>query len=204
MRSIYSFQSSKSVLIDTPLSFKLSVQYAVSMSYLPHISDSERSYTMSPLQYIRGDLFSAVSSSKTTILAHACNPFGLWGGGIANQFRLRYPEAYKSYKSHCKENHDLLGSCALIESGSGGPVVACLFTSDFNNTPDEILSYTKTALDDLKRQLGSMKNVEKSDSGHPIVNMPQINSGIFNVPWEGTEALLEECQDLSFKVYVLD
>lgn len=157
-----------------------------------------------PLKYIRGDLFSASSSNqKLTILAHACNPFGLWGAGVASQFKKRYPKAYTLYAEHCRSNKDLLGTCYLARVGDDQPLVACLFTSDFTNTPSQIVSFTEASISDLARQVESLKDIERDDEGRAIVNMPQINSGIFNVPWEDTEEALSLCDSLSFRVFVL-
>lgn len=156
------------------------------------------------LKFIRADLFSATSANnKITILAHACNPFGLWGAGVASQFRVRYPVAYKHYVDHCRQNEDVLGTCFLAPSGIGNITVACLFTSDFSNSPSEIISYTEQALLDLARQVEASIDVEKDENNLPVINMPQINSGIFNVPWEMTETALIGCSSLGFRIYVI-
>lgn len=158
-----------------------------------------------PLKYIRGDLFSASSTNqKTTILAHACNPFGLWGAGVASQFKKRYPKANTLYVDHCRKNKDLLGTCFLVSAGIDQPLIACLFTSDFTNPPSQIISLTKASIIDLAKQVERLKDVNRDNDGKPIIHMPQINSGIFNVPWEDTEAALKLCDSLAFHVYVLD
>lgn len=155
------------------------------------------------LQYIKGDLFAA-QSSGISILAHACNPFGLWGGGVAAVFRKKYPYANNLYAQHCKTNNNLLGTCLLVPtSPSRETLVACLFTSDFNCTPKEILSYTEQSLNDLSAQLKTVDNLEVSNN-LPVVNLPKINSGIFAVPWEDTEAILKKKEDIHFIVYTLD
>lgn len=156
------------------------------------------------LKYIRGDLFSHTANG-VSILAHACNPFGLWGGGIALQFRKRYPHAYRLYQDHCRENgSDLLGKCLLIpaEAGSSNIWVACLFTSDFDCSPSQILDYTLKSISDLDARLTNLADVEM-EAGKPVVNMPQINSGIFNVPWEDTELILKRHETIHFNVYTL-
>lgn len=150
------------------------------------------------LNYIKGDLFTH-NSVRRVVLAHACNPHGSWGGGIAVQFRKRYPDAYTKYAEHCRANGPLLlGTAYLIPAGD--QYVACLFTSDFNNSVAEIVEYTRSSLRDLAGKLGELEDVEQDKTGRPVVNMPKINSGIFNVPWEDTErALLDS--DLLFNVY---
>ncbi|GEQ69322.1 hypothetical protein JCM33374_g2993 [Metschnikowia sp. JCM 33374] len=159
-------------------------------------------------RYIKGDLFTH-SAKGTAILAHACNPFGSWGGGIAAQFRIRYPYANKLYSRHCQDNKNLLGSCLLIPATEGqhlneaDVLIACLFTSDFECSEENILHYTKSSMDHLARQLQKLHIIEKDAQGTPVVNMPQINSGIFAVPWEKTAAILSENRMLSINVYTL-
>ncbi|SGZ51632.1 CIC11C00000002493 [Sungouiella intermedia] len=155
------------------------------------------------LQYIKGDLFSHTSSKKV-ILAHACNPFGLWGGGIAAQFRKRYPSAYKLYADHCHQHgNTLLGKCLVVPADAQSKVyIACLFTSNFENSPSQIVEYTKQSMADLTEQLKTMENVE-THNGKTTINMPMINSGIFNVPWKDTEAVLQST-DLNINVYIID
>lgn len=81
-----------------------------------------------------------------------------------------------------------------------------------------ILNYTKLALDKLKTFREAKDKTRTSEdsigdylNGHikyPIgeykLEMPQINSGIFGVPWRETERVLEEFSgDMSFTVYQL-
>lgn len=162
------------------------------------------------LHYIKGDLFSHASKTPT-VLAHACNPFGLWGGGIAALFKVKYPSAYKVYASQCEKYGSALMGLALViltladDLGNNGklPVyVACLFTSDFESNPSEIVENTKQSMKDLFRQLRNLGELEKIED-KIVVSLPQINSGIFRVPWGQTEAVLNEITDLHINVYVL-
>lgn len=163
------------------------------------------------VSYIRGDLFSH-TSSQAAVLAHACNPFGLWGGGIAAVFKRKFPSAYKLYANHCKQQGpNLMGTSLLLPTepndpgNNGNPplYIACLFTSDFNSPPSEIVENTRKSMLELSHQLLLLTNVEKDSEKKVVVNMPMINSGIFNVPWEQTEAVLEKCPELHINVYTI-
>lgn len=138
------------------------------------------------IKYVKGDLFNANSG----VLAHACNCYGVWGGGIAVAFRKKFPAAYEAYHQHCalRSPQQLLGTCYLIPDGKFK--IACLFTSD-NSSVDETVAYTKSAMEDLIRQAPD----------EPI-SMPKINAGIFAVPWEKTESALVQL-DYPINVYVL-
>lgn len=144
-------------------------------------------------------------------MAHACNPFGLWGGGIAAVFKKNYPSAYKLYAAHCEKNGPALMGLALViptqaeDPGNKGKVpvyIACLFTSDFESTPAEIVKNTRNSMKQLSHLLRTLGDLEMANDTI-VVNMPKINSGIFNVPWSKTEAALKECTDLHINVYTI-
>jgi ADP-ribose 1''-phosphate phosphatase len=106
----------------------------------------------SKLVYITGDIFAA---PENTILVHACNTVGSWGGGIALAFRNKYPAQFQLYKARCQEHGQaLVGTCFLIPDNHHS--IACLFTSRAygkrKDKPDEILAATRTAVEDLIRQ----------------------------------------------------
>ena len=158
---------------------------------------------MSVIKYIQGDLFThSIPSSKKIILAHACNTQGSWGGGIAAIFRKKFPQANKEYSQYCHENHNLLGKSLLIESDNPSILIACLFTSDFNQSAAQIVHHTEQAINDLDKILKSYEDLETID-GKIVINMPKINAGIFGVPWENTEAVIKKIHDLYFNVYVI-
>lgn len=162
------------------------------------------------INYIQGDLFAA-RASKTIILAHACNPYGSWGGGIAARFKVLFPSAYREYADQCqKHGKSLLGKSLVIPTSDSDPgnmensssYIACLFTSDFNDSPDDIVEHTSHAMRDLSLQLETLPNVERTD-GKFVINMPKINSGIFGVPWPATEATLKLRDNLLINVYTI-
>jgi ADP-ribose 1''-phosphate phosphatase len=130
---------------------------------------------------IKGNLFDA---PKGSIIIHACNTKGVWGSGIAKSFAVKFNGAYNVYRAEClAKGSSLLGTCLLIPAGSH--TIACLFTSksygQFVDKPAMILKSTETALADLIKQ-----NV-----GNSPLHTCKINSGLFNVPWRDTKALLK-------------
>lgn len=144
-----------------------------------------------------GDLFEAPDNS---VIVHACNAVGSWGGGIAAAFRQRYPQAYQIYKKHCTKEHNFetdpvpRGTCLLIppvESKPGAPKhwIGCLFTSAkygrAKDPPHVILRHTGPAFRDLLAQLDSEPTIQE-------VRMCQINAGLFAVPWSDTKEALQD------------
>ncbi|SPQ20514.1 72d39534-d385-42a5-ad9e-00d6972a9d13 [Thermothielavioides terrestris] len=161
-----------------------------------------------------GDLFAA---PPNTLLIHACNCIGSWGGGIALAFRDRYPAAYAVYRAHCARSTPdaLLGTALLIppQTGKGnkgkvnvnkegqqgnkdtgqGHYVGCLFTSrrvgKGRDAPETILRATVPAMAHLMRLVAE----EEGRAGASIaeVRMCRINSGLFAVPWDQSKKAIE-------------
>lgn len=167
---------------------------------------------MAKIIYKKGSLFDA---PKGAVLLHACNAQGKWGSGIAAEFARRYPDAYKQYSTKCKLNpmSKLLPNGFLIHDKD--QAIACLITSKNYGTrvdpPGQIVVATGRAIQDLfgegdpKRQIGSSLPL----TGGPVnvihIHSPKINSGLFRVPWEQTEAVIEEAikdrEDVTWTVW---
>lgn len=146
------------------------------------------------IKYIQGNLFHAPLNS---ILVHSCNCRGKWGAGIALEFKKRFPVSYGAYVSLCHDfGKSLLGTCLL--SYENGYTVACLFVSsgygDDLDDEGSVLSNTYKALIDLEDQLQVLR---------PTICMPKINSGLFNVPWDKTERVVN-IMTHDVNVYVQD
>jgi ADP-ribose 1''-phosphate phosphatase len=133
------------------------------------------------ITYVKDSLFNAPAGS---ILIHSCNCRGVWGSGIAKQFAERFPAEKNYYTEECKKyGKSLLGSCLFIPAGDY--TIACLFTSDGYgmevDSVDSILDHTKSAIEQLIYQAKKQP-----------MHMCKINSGLFQVPWEKTVAILED------------
>jgi len=149
---------------------------------------------MSNIKYVKGNLFDL--APKGAYLAHACNCQGVWGSGIAVEFRKRFPKAYKQYVNICKEwspEHNIGDYLILSDE------VVVLFTSkDYGQNKchkDEILYNTES----------SLSNIVENETSKITLHIPKINSGLFGVPWEETEAILKKFDGkLNFVVYELE
>lgn len=157
------------------------------------------------------DLFDAPAGA---VLAHACNARGVWGTGIALGFMRRFPDAYRMYSKYCRTGHQDVAGHALLINAGGIPAreIACLITSrDYGDRRDseaEILLHTSEAILSLEMEL-QQRSLTRDSAGaagaeaalaldrmgerpREEVYMPRINSGMFAVPWEKTEAILQE------------
>lgn len=141
------------------------------------------------IKYVNGSLFDA---PKDTLLVHACNAKGVWGSGIAAQFKKRFPKEFEEYNKYCKR----FESISIIGDSFTYNDVGCLITSsgyaDGLDSKAEILVHTTLALDDL------CSDIELRDNNKVASNM--FNSGLFKVPWADTEPILS----VFVKKYKLD
>jgi ADP-ribose 1''-phosphate phosphatase len=141
------------------------------------------------IKYIKGDLFQA---PKGSVLLHSCNCQGVWGSGVAAAFFNKFPQAYKVYKEYCTFYNPIGTSLSIQDKDY---TIGCLFTSkDYGqnkDSVDQILKNTEKAIKDLL--LSSEVNE---------FHLPKINSGLFGVPWEKTEEVLNTF-DATFIVYEL-
>lgn len=135
------------------------------------------------LIYKKMDLFDA---PKGSILVHAVNAQGVWGSGIAKEFKEKFPKAFLSYEKESK-NYGMMAEfdfCVDNEQAIGS-----LFTSKNYglrvDSPDEILVNTTLVLNGFTQYL--------DDNAYEDISIysNKFNSGLFNVPWEKTEAILK-------------
>jgi len=170
-------------------------------------SNSDKNAKPTSLNIIEeiGDIFSA---PKNTLIIHACNCQGSWGGGIALAFKKHYPRAFKVYAAQCKASSasELLGTALLIaptkdtlNKGSGSSskdthFIGCLFTSNYfgkrKDSPSKILSATGPSMEDLMQQVKDWNSSHADAEKIGEVRMCKINSGLFAVPWRKTVDVL--------------
>lgn len=135
------------------------------------------------LIYKKMDLFDAPIGS---ILVHAVNAQGVWGSGIAADFKKRFPKAFDSYIKECKDYSMNAEYDLCIENGYN---IVSLFTSKNYaskvDSPDEILVNTTLALNSFTQHLDD----NAWEEIHIYSN--KFNSGLFKVPWVETEKILK-------------
>ena len=143
---------------------------------------------MSNVIYVQGDLFK--TAPKYELLGHSVNCRGVWGNGIALQFKYKFPQAFTEYSKSCSKKENI-GTVEVF-----GRVV-CFFTSKnygkYKDSPELIINNTRLSIADFV-----IKRLERE------IHIPKINSGLFGVPWKDTEQVLKEFPEITFYVYSLD
>lgn len=150
------------------------------------------------LTYSKGSLFEAPPTAR---LVHACNAQGVWGSGIAKEFKERFPFSFKRYEEQCRkalftnQSHALVGTSIYTqdwampweEQAGSGRTVICLMTSHKygkeKDSVEEIKVNTTLALHHLLSEVYSLRRAEFASN--------KFNAGLFGVPWEATEEILK-------------
>lgn len=135
--------------------------------------------------YKRGSVFDA----EAGVLVHSVNCQGVWGSGVAKEFKEKFPKAFEDYAQTCRwsqeEGHDLLGTYLRSDRDDDIRAVAVLFTSHnygrLVDAPMSIVQATHAAVAEM---------LYHSTPGTHY-HSPKINSGLFKVPWELTAAVIE-------------
>lgn len=144
--------------------------------------------------YQKMSLFDAPHGS---IIVHACNSQGVWGSGIAKPFKEKYPKSFREYHEFCKMSNDeprgsACGQAGLSSSYDGEPhTVGWLITShnygQLKDSPEVIKVYTTLALHNFCKLVVERNYLSTSKID---VYSNKFNSGLFSVPWEDTELIL--------------
>lgn len=135
------------------------------------------------LKYEKGSLFEV---PKFSYLVHACNTQGVWGAGIAKEFKKRFPDSFKHHKAALSMYP--IGSAVICPEENGHRVVCLLVSHGIGGNKDKkasILKHTMWALEDFREQ------VEERNQYLPIYSN-KFNSGLFGVEWDRTEAILKD------------
>jgi ADP-ribose 1''-phosphate phosphatase len=146
------------------------------------------------IHYKKISLFDAPAGA---ILVHACNAQGVWGSGIAKEFKSKFPKSFKEYNEYCKNNPSYYtDGTALITKLENDHQVGCLITSsnygDKLNAEQTILINTKHALENLAQKCKETTFYSN-----------KFNSGFFKVPWEHTEKLINDFVKKHNKIWII-
>lgn len=144
--------------------------------------------------HLKQSLFNA---PKGSVIVHACNAKGVWGRGIAKEFKERYPDSFKRYNFWCTElyspgtDDSALGtasiSCMVEEPHGVGWIVTSEGYAESTDSKELIKINTTLALIQFcENVMGHFAAGAEFD-----VYSNKFNSGLFSVPWEESELILK-------------
>lgn len=107
------------------------------------------------IKIVRGDIF----ESEAEYLVNTVNCVGVWGKGLALEFKKRFPESYEYHRSACKDGLVKIGSMFVFRH-LVTPHVICFPTKEHWQNPSKI-EWIKTGLRSLKRVIwvNSIKSI---------------------------------------------
>lgn len=138
------------------------------------------------IKYHEGvDLFSKMATmDNNDYIVHSCNSQGVWGAGFAKTLREWCSRSFQEYKEGCRASGFEAPEMVISHEWRTGPYIVSLIVSrgygKQKDPPGTILKNTKFLLENLHP-----KNYVRFHS-------PKINSGLFGVPWEETEKIIQE------------
>lgn len=149
------------------------------------------------IKYEKMSLFDAPKDSH---IMHAGNCKGVWGSGIAKEFKARFPKSFEDYHNYCKSHKFGINAAGSYTMHSENDYhVTTILTSvgyaDTKSTVEEILHFTSLSLISLLQYL--------SNIGIKEIYCNRFNSGLFAVPWQKTESvikLVSEAYNIDFIV----
>lgn len=129
------------------------------------------------IKYLHGDLF----DSRADALAHGCNVRGKMRAGVANEFRVRFPEMYEDFRWRCRRDLFPLGS-GYVYYNEEKPHVINLATQAQEGATLELLE-------------SAFRWLAQAEFDEPIkrVAMPRIGCGLGGLEWREVRSLLEDC-----------
>jgi O-acetyl-ADP-ribose deacetylase (regulator of RNase III) len=113
--------------------------------------------------------------------AHGCNCAGAMGKGIAVQFKDKFPEMYREYKSLCKDGRFNLGDLFAFQYDKG-----YIF-----NLGTQASWRTKADIDSLQEALLKMLLFASNEKLDKIA-LPKIGAGLGGLVWEEVKDVINQ------------
>ena len=121
--------------------------------------------------YVVGDIF----ESKDVCIVNPVNTVGVMGGGLALDFKRKYPEMYEVYKKHCAENK-LTVSTLMFYKPKNQERIICNFPTKIHWKNPSKLSYVESGLI-------AFVNYYK-DFNITSASFPKLGCGLGGLNWE--------------------
>ncbi|MCY4461982.1 MAG: macro domain-containing protein [Albidovulum sp.] len=141
-----------------------------------------------------GDLF----GDKSDALVNAVNCQGSMDGGIARQFRIRFPEYFRDYADSCGRGEIRLGEVDLYEIGNSMPPFYIIsFPTMFFPAAMARIEDIDSGLSDLRRKIENRRIRS--------IAMPALGCGVGGLEWaavrKSIEAALSGMRGLHVSLY---
>lgn len=137
---------------------------------------------------ISGDLLSLFEDQKYNAIAHGCNTFVNFGGGIALSIKNKYPEAFETDRKAGSTKQNYLGNYSVCELKDTSQFIFNLYTQDtlgWNKLHDAPpADYTAVYRAFLKL------NKDYKDKDNFKIAIPLISAGLAKGNWPILQQLI--------------
>ena len=132
------------------------------------------------IAYKTGDIF----DEEADALVNSVNCVGVMGRGIALQFKKRYPENFKAYKSACDRREVEPGRMFVFDTGRKSPRFIV-------NFPAKRHWRGKSRIEDIEAGLVALSQ-EIRERGIESVAMPALGSDLGKLNWADVKARIDD------------
>jgi O-acetyl-ADP-ribose deacetylase (regulator of RNase III) len=147
------------------------------------------------IHYLTGNIF----ESDAMALVNTVNLMGVMGKGVALQFRQKFPDNYKVYKSACKDDRSIdIGKLLVCKEQTvfGEKLIVNFPTKTDWRKPSEYI-YIEKGLDDLVRVISRYKITS--------IAIPPLGSGNGGLYWPKVKEILErKLTSLDIDVFIYE
>lgn len=131
----------------------------------------DRGTVGSSINYVSGDIF----ESSDMCIVNPVNTVGVMGGGLALEFKKRYPHMFHVYTKHCKSGALQVGRIMFYRA-VGDTKIICLFPTKKDWRDPSQLDYVERG---LKAFIQSYQEWDIKS-----VSFPRLGCGLGGLNWE--------------------
>jgi O-acetyl-ADP-ribose deacetylase (regulator of RNase III) len=158
-------------------------------------SNINKTAKLNNISYMTGDLF----TSRAECLVNAVNTVGVMGGGIALEFKRRYPSMFESYKTYCADGSLKVGTLMFYKPADDiHNKIICLFPTKEHWQHPSRIEYIESGLRSFVRY-HTQWNIKS-------IAFPKLGCGLGGLNWEyEVHPLMEKYLrglDVDIEIYV--
>jgi O-acetyl-ADP-ribose deacetylase (regulator of RNase III) len=129
------------------------------------------------INFVKGNIF----DSKADALVNAVNTVGVMGKGIALEFKNRYPENYKVYKSACDKGTLKTGYVLVVTESDGKIIIN--FPTKAHWKDASKYEYIEDGLKDLRNKI--------EEQSLKSIAIPALGCGLGGLKWDVVKVMIE-------------
>lgn len=131
-----------------------------------------------------------ILGSGADALVNPVNCKGVWGAGLALQFKTQYPQAYMSHRTAAKAGAIQIGDIHVSPVGDGQTPPYYLF-----NFPTKRHWTDKSRLQDIRAGLESLSEICEDMSVNSVA-IPALGCGLGGLRWESVSREIYDVMDM--------